>query len=68
MASSSSSVPEGRVNLLLVDDQPRNLEVLQTILESPEYRLVRASSGDEALLALMKDDFAASCWTFRCRI
>jgi CheY-like chemotaxis protein len=47
------------VNILLVDDQPRNLEVLETILASPDYRLVRASSGDEALLALMRDDFAA---------
>src|SRR4030095_5391207 len=50
---------EARVHLLLVDDQPRNLEVLETILESPEYHLVRATSGDEALLALMKEEFAA---------
>lgn len=47
------------VNLLLVDDQPRNLEVLEAILASPDYRLIRAISGDEALLALMKDEFAA---------
>jgi len=47
------------IHLLLVDDQPRNLEVLEAILQAPEYRLVRATSGDEALLALMRDEFAA---------
>jgi PAS domain S-box-containing protein len=57
--ASNSWVADGPINLLLVDDQPRNLEVLETILESPEYHLIRASSGDDALLALMKDEFAA---------
>ncbi|HVY71766.1 MAG TPA: response regulator [Verrucomicrobiae bacterium] len=51
--------PEGLVNILLVDDSPRNLDVLESILQAPDYRLVRAVSGDEALLALMKDEFAA---------
>lgn len=55
----SPLVLDSPVNLLLVDDQLRNLEVLETILQSPEYRLVRAPSGDDALLALMKDEFAA---------
>jgi signal transduction histidine kinase len=32
--------------------------VLESILDDPGYRLVRASSGDEALLALMADEFA----------
>ena len=48
-----------QVNILLVDDNVRNLDVLETILQIPEYRVIRATSGDEALLALMKDDFAA---------
>ena len=56
---SNSTTADSPVNLLLVDDQPRNLEVLEAILESPDYRLVRATSGDEALLALMKEEFAA---------
>lgn len=47
------------VNLLLVDDQPRNLEVLEAILESPDHKLVRAPSGNAALLALMQEEFAA---------
>ena len=47
------------VSILLVDDQPRNLDALQAILESPEYRLFRAESADSALLLLLKEEFAA---------
>lgn len=50
------SVP---VNILLVDDQMVNLDALEAILESPDHHLVRALSADEALLALLKHDFAA---------
>ncbi|MEJ5990334.1 response regulator [Ramlibacter sp. PS3R-8] len=46
------------VNILIVDDEPRNLAVLESVLDDPGYRLVRAKSGDEALLALMADEFA----------
>jgi len=46
------------VNILIVDDEPRNLSVLESILDDPGYRLVRAGSGDDALLALMADEFA----------
>src|SRR5436190_550735 len=56
---SDAAVTESPINILLVDDQPRNLEVLETILQSPAYRLIRATSGEEALLALMKEDYAA---------
>jgi len=45
-------------SILLVDDNPRNLDALESILQSPVHSLVRASSGDEALLALMKTEFA----------
>src|SRR5438034_10620670 len=48
----------GPVNILLVDDDPRNLDVLESILESADYHLVRAQNGDEALLKLMSIDFA----------
>ncbi|EDY20754.1 multi-sensor hybrid histidine kinase [Chthoniobacter flavus Ellin428] len=47
------------ISILLVDDDPKNLMVLETILNSPEYRLVNASTADEALLALMNEEFAA---------
>jgi len=46
------------VALLLVDDDPRNLDVLASILDSPDYRLVRAQTPEEALLALISSDFA----------
>lgn len=46
------------INILLVDDEARNLDGLEAILTSPEYRLFRALSGNEALLALLNHDFA----------
>ncbi len=49
----------GLVNILLVDDEPRNLDVLESILGTSGYRLVRAQTADEALLALLTDEFAA---------
>ena len=46
------------INILIVDDEPKNLTVLETVLDSPGYRLVRAQSADEALLALVAEEFA----------
>lgn len=46
------------VNILLVDDDPRNLNVLESVLTSPEYRLVCARGADEALRALVAEEFA----------
>jgi PAS domain S-box-containing protein len=46
------------VNILIVDDEPRNLSVLETVLNDPRYRLVRAESADEALMALVTEEFA----------
>jgi len=48
---------DGRVNILIVDDEPANLKVLEVILDDPGYRLVRAHNANEALLALVGDDF-----------
>ena len=45
--------------ILLVDDHEENLFALEAILEPTGYRLVRARSGDEALRALLRDEFAA---------
>jgi PAS domain S-box-containing protein len=50
--------PRSTVNILIVDDEVRNLDVLESILYAPGYRLVRATSANEALLALMEGDFA----------
>ena len=48
----------GTVNILIVDDEPRNLTVLETVLDAPRYRLVRAESAEQALLALLAEEFA----------
>jgi PAS domain S-box-containing protein len=45
-------------NILIVDDEPANLLVLETVLNDPGYRLVRAQSASQALLALMAQEFA----------
>ena len=49
---------EDRVNILLVDDRPENLLALEAILEPLGQRLVRASSGEEALKRLLTMEFA----------
>jgi two-component sensor histidine kinase/CheY-like chemotaxis protein len=49
---------EQPINILIVDDEPKNLAVLETVLEDSGYRLVRAASADQALLALVVDEFA----------
>jgi signal transduction histidine kinase len=46
------------IQILIVDDEPKNLMVLETVLSDPEYHLVRAHSADEALLALVAEQFA----------
>jgi CheY-like chemotaxis protein len=44
--------------ILMVDDRPENLLALEAILSVFDHQLVRACSGDEALKALLTDDFA----------
>ena len=56
-SGNSTDVPD-KVNILVVDDEPKNLMVLESVLDDPGYRLIRAGSGQEALLALMTDEFA----------
>jgi DNA-binding response OmpR family regulator len=46
------------VNILLVDDNERNLDVLESLLASSEIKLVRAKTPEEALLALLQGEFA----------
>jgi signal transduction histidine kinase len=45
--------------VLLVDDDPKNLLALESILEDGNFSLVKALTGNQALLALMSSDFAA---------
>lgn len=52
------NTPEQPISILIVDDEPKNLVALEAILDDPSYRLVRAGSADQALLALVVEEFA----------
>jgi signal transduction histidine kinase/ActR/RegA family two-component response regulator len=47
-------------NILLVDDRAENLLSLKAILEQPDYRLVTASSGEEALSIALRERFSVA--------
>jgi CheY-like chemotaxis protein len=47
-------------NILMVDDRPENLLSLKAILERPDYRLVTATSGEEALSVALKESFSVA--------
>ncbi|MDQ3646908.1 MAG: PAS domain S-box protein [Actinomycetota bacterium] len=47
-----------QASVLLVDDRPANLLTLEAVLEPLDLNLVRATSGEEALKQVLKDDFA----------
>ena len=48
------------VNILLVDDRPEHLLSLKAILERPDYRLVTARSGQEALSLALREQFSVA--------
>ena len=50
--------PPPQAKILLVDDRAENLIALEAILSSLGQELVRASSGEAALAALLADEFA----------
>jgi CheY-like chemotaxis protein len=47
-----------KANILLVDDRAENIVALEAILSSLNQTLVAARSGDAALKALLRDEFA----------
>lgn len=47
------------IDILLVDDEPRNLDALEAALDDPAYRLVRATDADTALRRLLELEVAA---------
>jgi len=58
--SAASAQPAEVVNILLVDDRPENLFALQSILERPDYRLISATSGEEALRIALREHFVVA--------
>ncbi len=47
------------IKILLVDDEPRNLDALEAILDDRGYLLLRANDADKALRLLLENDVAA---------
>jgi DNA-binding response OmpR family regulator len=47
------------INILLVDDERRNLDALESLLDDPSYRVLRAEDADKALRLLLANDVAA---------
>ncbi len=47
------------IDILLVDDEARNLDALEAILDDPGYRLLRADTAETALKVLLEHDIAA---------
>ncbi len=52
------SASAAQAKILLVDDRPDNLLALSAILSSLGHGMVRAHSGEEALKAMLSDEFA----------
>ena len=52
------SVSEESVEILLVDDRQEDLLALSTVLARPDYEIVVANSGSDALKQLLQRDFA----------
>ena len=53
-----NNTPAQKVNILMVDDHPENLLALEAVLTSPNYNLISAHSGKEALKCMLQHDFA----------
>jgi signal transduction histidine kinase len=49
---------EGKVSVLIVDDQEQKLLSLEAVLGELDVEVVRANSGDEALRSLLNQEFA----------
>jgi putative nucleotidyltransferase with HDIG domain len=57
VSNSSHHAPAARV--LLVDDEPAALKLLCLILNTPAFHCTAANNGEEALVALQRDQFDA---------
>lgn len=55
IAAAAASTP---ASVLIVDDDSRNLLAVESILEDEDYSIVMARTGEEALRAVMEQDFA----------
>jgi len=51
-------IAQGKMNILIVDDRPENLLVLESILEDLHLNIIKATSGNEALGLMLEHEFA----------
>ena len=58
LAAERAGQPEADAHILVVDDRAEDLLAIRTVLDDPRYRIVTAQSGREALLQVLKHDFA----------
>ena len=59
MTDERKLILEDKIKLLLVDDEPRNLDALEAVLEADGYTMLRAEDADRALRLLLEHDIAA---------
>jgi signal transduction histidine kinase len=57
--STQKVTPRDKPTVLVVDDDTKNLLAIESVLNAATYRLIKAQTGAEALMALMNGDFAA---------
>jgi len=57
-----------RPTVRIVDDDARNLDSLEVMLEASGCTLIRAQSADEALLAMLRHEFAAMILDIRVKM
>lgn len=55
---SAKNKEKEKVNILIVDDRKENLLALEALLESPDLRIIKAESGNQALGLMLEFNFA----------
>jgi len=58
-SSTQKVPPREKPTVLVVDDDSKNLLAIESVLNGASYKLYKAQTGAEALMALMNGDFAA---------
>ena len=58
-SSTQKVTPRDKPTVLVVDDDSKNLLAIESVLNGANYRLSKAQTGGDALMALMDGDFAA---------
>src|SRR5438067_294423 len=58
MATKEAMMSDEKINILIVDDLPEKLLVLETVLAELGENVIIARSGEEALMQVLRFDFA----------